>query len=641
MVRLPSSSILAAAGILATLSMGSVGQELTRLTEETASLARSAKNMHLEIRQSYTNAKQTSLDIKGDVIRFLKYAGLGTAARKEEFQPLTLLIELEGTALSAQYGPIGQISGFTLFTGAKIKGRVGLTTGGKTELERKFAWTLSPPRDITVAGPLQKRKPDDAPFQRALSESNLFECIAEILVEMRGDELSFEDLLVSGLKDWHPGLRQAVLHAIVYGARAGRQFPPRLVEPLLIGLKDPAGPVREAGAEALTMIRDPRALEPLLVALRDSYGLVGQYAEIALAHLNDPRTLSPLLKHLGDTTAAGRTHAAALLGELKDTSAVGPLLQVLSDREVSHRAAEALGKIGDRRAASALVPLVAHHRSGVAGIALARLGDPRGLIPLLNRHADLAERSLDALNRDVFAKSELDDIKEALRIYERSVAGDSSAVQPLLLGLQSWSSSTRDACVRILAGMGSPAIAWLTRRLLHDDENVRAGIADALGRMKDPVATGSLVERLADRSPKVQAEAARALGLLGNPAAVEPLIKSLSDADYRVRRDAARALGNIGDSRAEDPLVACLKDEDILVREFSAEALGKLGGAESVEPLVLSLRDPSEGVRCAAAEALGNIGDMRAADPLRMSLQEESKYVRRACEAALSKLKGQ
>ena len=82
----------------------------------------------------------------------------------------------------------------------------------------------------------------------------------------------------------------------------------------------------------------------------------------------------------------------------------------------------------------------------------------------------------------------------------------------------------------------------------------------------------------------VQIDALVALGKIGTPA-VEPLIEGLKDKDSNVRMGVAEALGKIKDVRAVEPLIGSLKDPEPGVCEKAAIALGEIKDARAVEPL--------------------------------------------------------
>ncbi len=91
------------------------------------------------------------------------------------------------------------------------------------------------------------------------------------------------------------------------------------------------------------------------------------------------------------------------------------------------------------------------------------------------------------------------------------------------------------------------------------------------------------------------------------------LDRYLSDPDPGVRRRAALAAGRIGDPGALPTLIQRMNDAEPEVRQMAAFAMGLLGDKQAAERLLASLADPEPVVKARAAEALGRVGDPRAA----------------------------
>ena len=335
------------------------------------------------------------------------------------------------------------------------------------------------------------------------------------------------------------GVRASAAEALVkIGAPA--------VEPLIAALKDKDSDVRYAAAKALGEIKDPRAVEPLIAALGDESSGVRLAAAKSLGEIKDPRAVEPLSAALKDENKYVRRAAAHALDRLgwkpeQDEIAgwywmakcdwdkcvalgaltVEPLIAALkdTDEEVRRAAAEALGKIKDRRAVE---PLSAAFKDTDKDVRQA------------------AAVSLDRLGW----KPEQDEIAGwywmAKRDWDKCVALGSFAVEPLIAALK------------------------------DTDEEVRRAAAEALDRL------GWKPEQ--DESAGWYWMAKRYWGqcvVLG-ALAVEPLIAALKHKDSDARKVAAEALGEIKDPRAVEPLIAALKDEKWDVRAAAAEALVSL-----------------------------------------------------------------
>jgi HEAT repeat protein len=208
---------------------------------------------------------------------------------------------------------------------------------------------------------------------------------------------------------------------------------------------------------------------------------------------------------------------------------------------------------------------------------------------------------------------------------------------------------------------------WFGTRYYTDADAVRK-----LGELKDPRATGPLIDAalrggadvtsaaavalrelapdlavqrftagLGDPSPVRRSFAALALGQLRHPAAVTSLIgAALRDSDSAVRLEAGRALFGLNDQQVVPRLVdASVRDPEEGIREAGIEALGRVKAASTVTALASALEDPDSNVQRAAAKALGAVGDGRAVAPLASALESSDTDVRRTGALALGQLK--
>lgn len=124
-------------------------------------------------------------------------------------------------------------------------------------------------------------------------------------------------------------------------------------------VSDPDAEVRLLAAHGLGKIGDELAVSALYEALNDEARMVRTASVKALAAQKDSRHSERLLPMLADKEASTRGAAATALGEMRCAAAVGPLLSLIDDpvSNVSVRAIEALGKIGDERAIAGLEDL--------------------------------------------------------------------------------------------------------------------------------------------------------------------------------------------------------------------------------------------------------------------------------------------
>ncbi|MGE0681077.1 MAG: HEAT repeat domain-containing protein [Candidatus Binatia bacterium] len=241
--------------------------------------------------------------------------------------------------------------------------------------------------------------------------------------------------------------------------------------------------------------------------------------------------------------------------------------------------------------------------------------------------------------------------------------------------LKSFNADTRANFAKEISESGDLRLITKLAGAVKDDDlyTIRLTAIIALGNLRDPSSTNTLIEALSDPSPAVRVAAANALGAIGNrkateglrsllrdlhneqartaainalgklkdPAAVSDLLEIANDEGdaWAVRKASVEALGEIRDSRAVDSLVNTLGDQYATVREASALALGKIGSNQATLPLLATLDTSSLwALRVAAANALGAIRDRRATPPLSSALRDRYAAVREAAAGALGKL---
>ncbi|HTX67505.1 MAG TPA: HEAT repeat domain-containing protein [Opitutaceae bacterium] len=341
-----------------------------------------------------------------------------------------------------------------------------------------------------------------------------------------------------------PDVRQAAAEAL------GKLGAPA-VEPLLGCLTADDATVCALAAKALGEIKDARAAEPLVAALlqrQKSGDSDARDALVAALVALGPPAVAPLAAHLQDDDIDIRRTVAEPLDGLKfvptedadkaafwvlrkswddlvklGAPAVAPLIAALKsdDNETQSGAAEALGKLGDRRAVDPLVVLLqngAQEVTAKAAAALGFLGDPAAVEPLM-------------------------------KTAETAPADDTRAAAAEALG-------------RLGDARATPTLVGL---LKVSNADLRQAGAQALGKL--------------DYAPKAPADQAAYLVALQSwddavklgPPAFDALAAVLGDPNTDVRRGVIGALGKLGDARAVAPLNAALPDW-----EFNADLVASL-----------------------------------------------------------------
>ncbi|MGE0790551.1 MAG: HEAT repeat domain-containing protein [Sandaracinaceae bacterium] len=220
------------------------------------------------------------------------------------------------------------------------------------------------------------------------------------------------DTILARFDDGDPVVRQiAILAAGDIGDR-------RALQPLLRLLRHDAPDVRFQAVAALAAlsreeVEPDEILDRFGELVTDDDPLVRENLADALGALEVKEAEPSLERLLGDEHMGVRRAAAIGLARTKNPAGIDELVKALSDRDRLFEAAWALGEIADPRAAEPLARLAKAFFSpllakAAAGMALAKIGDPRGIEALRG--------ALTALRADA-------------RSYAAEVAGDLGLVE--------------------------------------------------------------------------------------------------------------------------------------------------------------------------------------------------------------------
>jgi len=251
---------------------------------------------------------------------------------------------------------------------------------------------------------------------------------------------------------------------------------------------------------------DPRAVSPMCRVLEDSdYTWPGAEVAIALGNLGDPAAVDSLLKVVASGLPYTRYKAVEALGKIGDSRALGPLLQALktNDPDTGDKSIEALGNIGDCRALGPLVTVLRTGQSEIvrndAAIALGKIREPAA-VPAL----------IDALMEDD------DDLVRLGAAVSLSAFGSKKSREALIKALEDEDWRVRHAVVISLGKIADPCVAGPLAQVLKEDESpvVRAGAAEALGRIGGSEIKRFLAGALQDKDEDVRAAAQYAIDSL-------------------------------------------------------------------------------------------------------------------------------
>lgn len=323
-------------------------------------------------------------------------------------------------------------------------------------------------------------------------------------------------------------------------------------------------------------------------------------------------------------------------------AALEPLMRTLRPAAVNPlapgraaMAALALGRLGDVRAAPALLEALRDQREGFAAVraaAATALGELKAEAAATLYGRALVHQSGDdwQAEADLLGALRLETLAEALLEALRDPAPEvraaaANACIDLCLAEPPQTLLPTDARSELpVAGSGhgrqsacpalSIAVEPLSEALKDRDAAVRASAATALGWIGDPRAAPLLIGCLKDADERCRGAAALALGMLRATQALKPLARALGDASPLVRQQVAEALGELGDPVTADLLLDVLTDEEepLEVRAAAARALGNLHLPQALTAFLQLLGTPEPGLRVAAIEGLGRLGFGRA-----------------------------
>gem|GEM_PF-7132563 len=275
-----------------------------------------------------------------------------------------------------------------------------------------------------------------------------------------------------------------------------------------------------------------------------------------------------------------------------------------ADEKARCDAAEALGEMGDKRAAKHLTGVLSERKEKLTVSvinALGKIGDRRSL-----------EKVISTVNNELSRRDNFDTYISNIEIVcstamEALIRNPEVMLQPLLREVNDW---------------------YICR--LEETSYVQF-LIDVLGEMKASQAYDILIKILDDDDLKHCISVARVRGQIG--------LKE--DKDFKLCISAARALGKIGLKEAEGPLLRALK----ICTETNEGAIWALGqiGSRSAVPFLLDLLNSNDYI-IETAQALGEIGDISAIEPLTKIMcelcfeDESSDYARRVLTGALVKL---
>ncbi|WP_426749411.1 HEAT repeat domain-containing protein [Myxococcus sp. Y35] len=297
--------------------------------------------------------------------------------------------------------------------------------------------------------------------------------------------------------------------------------------------------VRAALARALGDLRHASSVEPLMKALDPAAGdssaqLANKAIVATLGSIGDRRAIPALLPLLRAKDNYSRIEAIQVLGAMKAKEAVEPLIALATDETVepflNKKAIEALGNIGDARAAPALVRMLTKERKGKSfyvesSFALYQLGAPA---------ADVLLPALEGQDADLLKWAQSNGVNPAsYAMKAATVLGDLREKRAVSALLKQLAYTNSDPQIQAL---------------------VRMQAADALARMRAQEAVKPLAGLVSETDATVRDAYVRALVRLGGRDALPALEKAAGTGDWYARESAVKGIAMLGDAR-ELPLL--------------------------------------------------------------------------------------
>ena len=284
-----------------------------------------------------------------------------------------------------------------------------------------------------------------------------------------------------------------------------------------------------------TRVPDNTATDTLLVNLESSMPESRWQAAKELAVRRDPRAVEAVIRAMRDPAGTIRVCVmASALGHLKDPRALGALTEAVFDprnRDLRLCAIQSLGMIGDPSAVPTLIAALEANNTPVAAAnALARLGDERGVLPIIAAASDP--------QKQLWMVMALGELGSSLALpYLQSIGTDQKTSVRKAAQEARWKIKQLSA--------GQPVIA-LTDVLARDTAaSHRMWAAFRLGEVKEAGAIPVLLQALEDDNRGVRGRAAAALIRIGD-AALPVLRVQIQNSQTTGRLYVAAILGYAG-----------------------------------------------------------------------------------------------
>lgn len=409
---------------------------------------------------------------------------------------------------------------------------------------------------------------------RALGSSS--ENTVGLLIEVLKDGSVAADLIAEALKPRGGAARAAII-------------------PLL---EDEDAAIQERAARVLGALGDIKVVDPLLAALKNGEENVRIAAAEALgawaiAHAHKPGTAANVPQHESDAIA--------------DTRVIEALRNVLAKDKlaVQARAAMSLGTfLPDPRALDALITALKHPDAGVRSAAV------QGLAQSPTQNPQAAAPVLQALRA---ATGDVDlNVRQLAAAALQQQQGDRNAMRRLAANQTDYALHAAEVVGQMLADKtlddSDQEMLW------HSNPYIRGNVLEKLGETAGEGAIPLILPALRDINPAVRKNAVDVLVRFGEHG-IKRLLNAADDSSAYVRAGVAEALGRIGDERGLPVLVQFIQDNEVMVRRAAVHALESFQQTEANQALRRAARDADKDVREYAEKLLRDRGQEPGSNP--------------------------
>jgi cellulose synthase operon protein C len=438
---------------------------------------------------------------------------------------------------------------------------------------------------------------------------------------------------------------------------AGRLGDARTIDSLIALSKHPEKTMREAALFALGRTGHRDAIPPLLATLDQgnsiqTLGCLG-LAQIPAAR-SETRVTAQLIATVKDrrNSDIARAACAFALGYMGERQAAPALIEILEhgNDETQRLAAWALGRLDDKRAVPALLSAYfSRHDRVREAVAWALARVTRGGSGSQQRTAaDLGEYPMKRTKYD--AEAVLAGLPGPLEDAWPSPDVLVGHQSDLAAGLREALSRHRDLVVRVLRDLDSDPDRFSLGPLTREISALPKARQDKVSQTLEQIAR-SIIPELAQlaqhRDPGVRGLALSVVSKIDTPETAKLLVAGMNDPRPAVRLAAMKATATyvrLHDKHGKElssKVAARLREESWQGRTDAAQTLGSFGKYADEAALVQALGDDNAYVRQQAAVALGKLSRTSSVEALISATSDEVASVRLAAVESLGIIGGE